>query len=153
VCSWNGTKLNTAGFSIESDNGMKVKHSVDSLSPVGMTMGRFKAVLTLKTWIDDDFVSRFVPDYLGSGVSVDTTGTFEAVISGNTVTTGTEIELFTGTIHLQGKIVEIPNANPKKDGIQQVKLELTSPEAGSAWDEAGYYIKIDSRYHDWQSVT
>lgn len=152
-CLWNGTRFQTAGFTINSSNGVQIKHGNDSLSPVGMTLGRFNATLSLKTWIDDDFMSRFVPDYLGSGISTELTGTFMAIVTGPTITTGTEIEQFTGTIYFHGKIVDIPSANPTTDSLQTINMEMTSPESGSAWTDAGYYIKIDSRYYDWQSVT
>ena len=154
TCTWNSNPLSIAGFKITSNNGIIVKHDPSSITPVGLAFGNFVASLEFQTWVDDDFQTRFVPDYLGSGISPELTGEFEAVVLGPTIDFGSgDLRTFYATIHFQGKIVDIPNSQPKADGIQTVKVEMTSPGTGSLYTDAGYYIKLDSMYEDWQAVT
>ena len=152
ACTWNGSKVETAGFTITSNNGIVVKHDPSSISPVGMTLGNWAAKLQLKVWVDDDFY-KYVPNSLGSSVPIDTTGTFEAVITGPTVSdeSGSSFT-YMGTVHFHGKVVDMPNAQPTKDGIQIINVEMTSPETGGSYDDAGYFIKIDSSSFPWQLV-
>ena len=147
--TWNGTTIQTAGFKVESDNQMNVKHDPSSLSPVGFTMGRFSANLELKVWVDDDFFSDFVPDYLGSGVSpTDQLGTFQALISGPNNGDG---ETYTSTIYFYGKIVDMPSGQPNDQGIQTIKVEMTSPDTGTKYTDAGYYIRVRGSSVVWQT--
>ena len=152
VCTWGGTHVSVASFKITSNNGIMVKHDPSSITPVGMSLGNFTASLEFQTWVDDDFQTRFVPNYLGTGISPELTGVFEAVVRGPTIEIGGVMKVFYATLHFHGKIVDVPNAQPKADGLQTVKVEMTSPGTGDTYEDAGYYIKLDSAYENWQAI-
>lgn len=147
TCSWNGTTFQPASFNIKSTNNINIKHSHESKIPVGMTFGKFNAELTLDVWVDENYNSWFIPNYLGASSPMGVTGTFHVRM------TGIDLGGKTYNIYINyiGKLVNMASSKPSKTGLQTIKATLYDLETSVGdYTDAGYWIKVDGVNVAWQ---
>lgn len=133
--SWNGTAFDVAGFRITSQNNITPVFATTSKQPVGFVMGEYNAVAEIDVWMSDDFINKYVGDYLGTSISLaDVTGTFLVKATGP-VAGESNVHCM---IQMIGKIIEIPSISPKSRNESIVTYKLTMTGVGTGADSPFY---------------
>lgn len=152
-CLWNGTAFNPAGWRITSQNNIITQWGPSSKQPIGFNLGQFQASLELDVWIDDNFLSWFVPKAnIGtSSTPADTLGTFYCKVEGPFDDYAGTLTQFNTIFEFIGKIVDIPGANPNMGNQPTHKVKAEMVASGTTYNTCGYYIEIQEESHNWQN--